>query len=207
MKNIFFGILFFTCTMGFSQTQMTASEATVFKKEVKNQATKTTSIAADFEETKHVSVLKNASTSNGIFRFKGDKLLWQYNAPKKTAMLFSGQTLKIKNDKGKITTFDLNKNKRFKQLQQLMMGSYTGNLFDENTFNITYFKTGTTRFAVLKPKNKDMSKHIKEIMLTFLNNENTVSEIKIVESSNDYSVIKLKNKKLNTTISESVFQL
>jgi len=207
MKNIFLGILFFTCSLGFSQTQMTAGEVSTFKKEITNQAEKTTSITADFEETKHVSVLKNASKSTGIFRFKGEKLLWQYNTPKKNAMLFNKDNLKIKNEKGKITSIDLNKNKRFKQLQQLMVGSYTGNLFDEKSFNITYFKKGTTRFAVLKPKSKDMSKHIKEVTLTFLNNEDTVSEIKIVESSNDYSLIKLKNKKLNTALGDSVFQL
>lgn len=207
MKNIFLGILFLTCSIGFSQTQMSASEVASFKKEVQNQADKTTSITADFEETKHVSVLKNASKSTGILRFKGEKLLWQYNAPKKTAMLFNKDILKIKNEKGRITSINLTKNKRFKQLQQLMVGSYTGNLFDEKSFNITYFKNGTTRFAVLKPKSKDMSKHIKEVTLTFLNNEDTVSEIKIVESSNDYSLIKLKNKKLNTALSDSVFQL
>ena len=52
-----------------------------------------------------------------------------------------------------------------------------------------------------------MAKHIKEVTLTFKNNEETVSEIKIVESSNDYSIIKLKNKKLNTVIGDSVFTL
>ena len=88
-----------------------------------------------------------------------------------------------------------------------MVGQLYRNLFDEKSFNIAYFKNGTTRFAVLKPKSKNMSKHIKEVTLTFKNNEDTVSEIKIVESSNDYSVIKLKNKKLNTAINENVFQL
>ncbi|MBA5792100.1 outer membrane lipoprotein carrier protein LolA [Flavobacterium sp. xlx-214] len=207
MKNIVLGLICLVSSFAIAQTKMTTTEAAAFKKEVQSEAGKTTSITADFEETKHVSVLKNASTSTGIFRFKGEKLLWQYNAPKKSAMLFNKQNLKIKSEKGKISTIDLNKNKRFKQLQQLMMGSYTGNLFDETSFDITYFKNGTTRFAVLKPKSKDMSKHIKEVTLTFKNNEGTVSEIKIVESSNDYSVIKLKNKKLNTALSDSVFQL
>lgn len=207
MKNIFLGILFFTCSLGFSQTQMTAGEVTTFKREIANQADKTTSITADFEETKHVSVLKNASKASGIFRFKGEKLLWQYNAPKKNAMLFIKNQLKIKNDKGKVTTIDLTKNRRFRQLQQLMVGSYNGDLFDEQAFDIAYFKKSSEKIAVLKPKNKNMSKHIKEVVLTFKNNEQTVSEIKIVESSNDYSVITLKNKKLNVAINENVFQL
>lgn len=207
MKNLFLLLCLITVPFSFAQTKMTAAETAAFKKEVQNQSAKTTSITADFEETKHVSVLKNASTSSGIFRFKGDKLLWQYQAPKKSAMLFNGQNLKIKNEKGKITSIDLNKNKRFKQLQQLMTGSYNGDLFDEKSFEITYFKDGSSKSAVLKPKSKDMSKHIKEVVLTFKNDENTVSEIKITESSNDYSVIRLKNKKLNTSLSDNVFQL
>lgn len=207
MKQSILILLIFASTFAFGQTKMTSAEITSFKKEVQSQADKTTSIAADFEETKHVSVLKNASTASGIFRFKGEKLLWQYNAPKKSAMLFNKQQLKIKNEKGKVTSIDLNKNKRFKQLQQLMMGSYNGNLLDEESFDIVYFKNGPTKTAVLKPKSKDMSKHIKEVTLTFKNNEETVSEIKITESSDDYSVIKLKNKKLNASISDSTFQL
>lgn len=207
MKNLFLLLCLITVPFSFAQTKMTAAETAAFKKEVQNQSAKTTSITADFEETKHVSVLKNASTSSGIFRFKGDKLLWQYQAPKKSAMLFNGQNLKIKSEKGKITSIDLNKNKRFKQLQQLMTGSYNGDLFDEKSFDITYFKDGSSKSAVLKPKSKDMSKHIKEVVLTFKNDENTVSEIKITESSNDYSVIRLKNKKLNTSLSDNVFQL
>ena len=207
MKNLFLLLCLITVPLSFAQTKMTAAETAAFKKEVQSQSAKTTSITADFEETKHVSVLKNAATSSGIFRFKGDKLLWQYQAPKKSAMLFNGQNLKIKNEKGRITNIDLNKNKRFKQLQQLMTGSYNGELFDEKSFDITYFKNGSSRSAVLKPKSKEMSKHIREVVLTFKNNENTVSEIKITESSNDYSVIRLKNKKLNAALSDSVFQL
>lgn len=207
MKNLFLLLGLFTVSMSFSQTKMTAAETAAFKKEVQNQSAKTTTITADFEETKHVSVLKNAATSSGIFRFKGEKLLWQYQAPKKSAMLFNGQNLKIKNEKGKVTSIDLNKNKRFKQLQQLMTGSYNGELFDEKSFDITYYKNGGSKSAVLKPKSKDMSKHIKEVVLIFKNDENTVSEIKITESSNDYSVIRLKNKKINAALSDNVFQL
>ena len=207
MKHIFLGLMLLAVSFGFSQTEMTGAEVAIFKKEIQNKAKKTTSITADFQETKHVSVLKNASVATGIFRLKGEKLLWQYNEPKKNAMLFIKNQLKIKNDKGKVTTIDLTKNRRFRQLQQLMVGSYNGDLFDEQAFDIAYFKKSSEKIAVLKPKNKNMSKHMKEVVLTFKNNEQTVSEIKIVESSNDYSVITLKNKKLNVAINENVFQL
>lgn len=191
----------------FSQTKMTASEITQFKKSVETEAQKMSSLTSDFEETKHVKVLKNSSKSSGILRFKNDKLLWQYNEPKTNALLFTANKMMVKNEKGKVSTIDLNKNKRFRQLQQLMMSSYNGNIFDEKNFVIEYFKGTTQKWAVLKPISKDMGKHIKEVTFWFKNGENTVSEIKIVENNNDYSLIKLKNKKLNASISEQMFQL
>lgn len=200
-------LMFIYSMTSFAQTKMTTSEISQLKKAVQTEAQKAKTITADFEEAKYVKVLKNSTKSTGVFKFKNNQLLWQYQSPKKSAMLFSGNKLTMKNDKGKASTIDLNKNKRFKQLQQLMLGSYTGNIFDETTFSIEYFKDATQKWAVLKPKSKDMSKYIKEVTFWFKNGENTVSEIKIMESSNDYSIIKLKNKKINATINDSEFKL
>ena len=77
MKHIFLGIALLVSTIGISQTQMSATEAASFKNDIQNQSSKTNTISADFEETKHVSVLKKASNSSGIFRLKGERLLWQ----------------------------------------------------------------------------------------------------------------------------------
>lgn len=190
-----------------AQTKMTHTEISQFKKAVQTEAQKTKTIRADFEEAKYVKVLKNSSKSSGVFKFKNDQLLWQYQTPKKNALLFAANKMKIKNEKGKVSSIDLTKNKRFKQLQQLMVGSYNGNIFDETNFTIEYYKDATTKWAVLKPKSKDMSKHIKEVTFWFKNGENTVSEIKIKENNDDYSIITLKNKKFNAIINDSEFQL
>ncbi len=202
---LFIGMM--TSLTAVAQTKMTKAEVAVFKQAVETEAKKMTSLASDFEETKYVKVLKNSSKSTGIFRYKNDKLLWQYNAPKKSALLFLGNKMTMKSDKGRISTIDLNKNKRFRQLQQLMMASYNGTVFDEDNFTINYFKDTTQKWAVLTPKSKDMGKHIKEVTFWFKNGENAVSEIKIVENNDDYSVIRLMNRKINETISDNVFQL
>ncbi len=190
-----------------AQTKMSSSEISDFRQQVKNQSQKIKSISADFEEQKYVSVLKNAVQSSGIFRYKDDKILWQYKTPKKQVMLFNKNNLVLQNDKGKTSTIDLTKNKRFQHIQKLMVGSYTGNLFDEDTFNITYNKSKSKNIVVLIPKGKDMAKYIKEVELTFNNNEYTVSTIKIVDASGDYSLIKLLNKKINSPIDESEFRI
>lgn len=200
-------LLVSTSLTTFAQTKMSSTEIATFKKAIQSQANKMQSIVADFEEAKHIKVLKNSTKSTGIFKYKKDQLLWQYQAPKKTALLFSSNKLSMKNEKQKVTTIDLAKNKRFKQLQQLMLGSYNGNLFDEEHFSIEYYKDNTKKWAILRPKTKDMSKYIKEVVLWFKNEENTVSEIKITESNDDFSIIKIFNKKINVFINDSEFRL
>lgn len=202
---LFIGMM--TSLTAVAQTKMTKAEVAVFKQAVETEAKQMKSLASDFEETKHVKVLKNSSKSTGIFRYKNDKLLWQYNAPKKSALLFLGNKMTMKNDKGRVSTIDLNKNKRFRQLQQLMMASYNGTVFDEDNFTINYFKDSMQKWAVLTPRSKDMGKHIKEVTFWFKNGEHSVSEIKIVENNDDYSVIKLMNRKINESINDNVFQL
>lgn len=189
------------------QTKMNNVEAAAFKSKVEQQSKKITSISADFDATRYVSVLKNPVNSTGIFRLKGKKLLWRYHAPQQNAMLFDQDKLLMKDDKGKKSTIDLNKNRRFRQLQRLMTETNMGNVFDEANFNIAYFKESSTVSATLTPKNKDLAKFIKQVELTFKNNEHTVSSIKIVEKSNDYTLYKLKNKKFNSNISDSEFKL
>src|SRR5690606_20237909 len=152
-----------------AQTKMTEAEVAGFKQTVETEAKKMKSLSADFEEIKYIKVLKDNTVSKGIFRYKNSKLLWQYNAPKKSTLLFLGNKMTMKNDKGKTSTIDLNKNKRFRQLQQLMMASYNGTVFDENNFTINYFKDAVQKWAVLTPKSKDMGKHIKEVTFWFKN--------------------------------------
>ena len=73
MKHINLGIALLVSAIGVSQTQMSATEAASFKKDIQSESSKTKTISADFDETKHVSVLKKASTSSGIFRLKGER--------------------------------------------------------------------------------------------------------------------------------------
>ncbi|WP_293931726.1 LolA family protein [Sphingobacterium sp. UBA6645] len=207
LKGLFIISFLLITVTSFAQTKMSTAEAATFKSNVEKQAQKISSITANFEASKYVSVLKKPVNSTGIFRLKGKKLLWRYDAPQQNAMLFDQDKLYMKDEKGKKSTIDLNKNRRFRQLQSLMTETNTGNVFDETNFNISFLKNGSDKLAILTPKNKDIARFIKQVELTFSNNEHTVSEIKIVEKSNDYTLFKLKNKKFNSSISDSEFKL
>ncbi len=207
LKGLLFTVLLIWGSTLQAQTKMSATEASSFKQKVEKQAQSTNSITADFDASKQVSVLKQPSTNSGKFRLKGNKLLWKYDAPQQNAMLFDQDKLYMRDEKGKKSTIDLNKNRRFRQLQSLMTETNKGNVFDEANFIIQFFKTNADKIAILTPKNKDMARFIKEVVLTFKANEYSVSEIKIVEKTDDYTVFKLKNKKFNSNIPDSEFKL
>ena len=90
-------------------------------------------------------------------------------------------------------------------MNQLIVGSVSGNLFSTNDFVLSFLKTDHARIAVLQPKMKDIKKYIKEIQLTFYDGQSTVTEVKLIEPSNDYTKILFTNKILNKTINASVF--
>ena len=198
-------ISFFLSVALFAQQKMTDAEIKTFKASVEKEASKMTALTADFVQQKHMDILSKAIESKGVFYLKSpNKLLLEYQTPQKMKIVFKEGKMHVKSN-GKVTTTDLAKNKKFKQLNDLIVGSYNGNLLNDKAFDIVYSKKGNAKIAKLTPKEKAITKYIKAIELYFNNNETTVSEVKLMEPSNDYTLIIFKNKKTNAEVSDSVF--
>ena len=78
-------------------------------------------------------------------------------------------------------------------------------MFDDKEFTISFFKTKTNNITRLIPKDAALKKYIKQIELTFDDEDFTVIQVKLIESSDDYTRIVLKNKTLNAKIDDSIF--
>jgi outer membrane lipoprotein-sorting protein len=78
-------------------------------------------------------------------------------------------------------------------------------MFDDKEFAISYFKSKGQNIAKFVPKDAALKKYIKQIELTFDKEEATVVQVKLLESSEDYTRIVLKNKVINAKIDDSVF--
>jgi outer membrane lipoprotein carrier protein len=87
----------------------------------------------------------------------------------------------------------------------LIAGSVSGDMFDDKEFVISYLKTKTNNIARFIPKDAALKKYIKQIELTFDKTDATVLQVKLIESSEDYTRIVLKNKVINATIDDSAF--
>lgn len=203
MRNILY-ILFFMVVAVNAQTKMSTTEAAIFKAKVKAQSTTINTLLSDFTQYKHLDFLSNDIVTSGKLAFKSPNTVkWEYVTPFKYSILFKNEMLFI-NDEGKKNNVDIGSNKMFKQLNNLIINSVKGDMFDEEEFDITYFKNGENSEVHSSPKDKKFSKYIKAFHITF-NDEGDVVEIKMIEQSEDYTKIVFNNRAVNITLPDEIF--
>ncbi len=203
--KIFILFAFFHLTIFAQESKMSNVEIENFKKDIIADSKKIQTLTADFTQYKVMSFLDKPIVSKGKLYLQNPKAMrWNYTQPIDYNVIFNNGKIYI-NDEGKKSSVDLQGNKKFEKLNQLIVGSVSGNLFDTNDFIITFAKTDKSRIAKLQPKIKDVKKYIKEIQLTFYSGQSTVTEVKLIEPSDDYTKILFTNKSLNKTINASVF--
>ena len=187
------------------EQKMSDSEITAFREAVNTTARNTKTLHTDFTQYKHLDFLSKDIETSGKMSFKAPNLLlWQYLKPYQYSIIFKNNKIFI-NDAGKKSNMDIGNSKMFDKLNKLIVGSVSGNMFDEKEFTITYFKTKEFTITRLVPKDATLKKYIRQMELYFDKNGNMVSQVKMIEPSNDYTRIVFKNKVLNAKIEDSVF--
>jgi len=209
MKIKFFLLLIFLNTSlfkSFAQEQkMSESEITAFKQSVVAVSKKIKTLSTDFVQYKHLDFLSKDIETSGKMIFKEpSSLLWQYKKPYNYSIVFKNGKILI-NDEGKKSAVDIGNSKLFGKINKLIVGSVSGDLFDDKEFSISYFKNKEQNLARFIPKDATLKKYIKQIELTFDKEDATVVQVKLLESSADYTRIVLKNKVINAKVDEGSF--
>ncbi len=199
-------LLIFISIGGFAQeSTMPELESKELKMRVMEKSKNTTSIVSDFEQYKHLDFLSNDIKSSGKLVFKSPNFIkWQYQSPFNYIAIFNNDKLYI-NDDGKKSDVDLASSKAFKSLNNLIVKSVKGDMFDEGKFKITYFKHPKYYRVIFAPFDKTMQKLIHEIELKFDISTLDVIEVRMKESSEDYTLLKFLNQKLNVSVPDSEF--
>lgn len=187
------------------EQKLSTVEIATFKKEVMQQSEKIKSLKTDFIQYKHLSFLSREIETSGKMVFQVPDLLnWRYTQPYQYSIVFKNGKIHI-NDQGNKSSFDASSNKMFEKINKLIVGSVSGNMFDDNEFSISYYKNKTHYIAKFVPKSKELNKVIEEVELYFPVDKMVVSEVKLNESSGDYTKIIFKNQQLNAKVSSSDF--
>lgn len=207
IKTAIIGLILCFCNLSLlaQEQKMTETEIVSFKKTVKEVATKIKSLSTDFVQYKHLDFLSKDIETSGKMAFKEPNMLqWQYKKPYSYSIVFKNGKIFI-DDEGKKSSMDVNSSKIFGKINKLIVGSVSGDMFDDKEFSISYFKNKINNITKFIPKDAALKKYINQIELTFDKDDATVIQIKLLESSEDYTRIVLKNKILNEKIDSSIF--
>lgn len=187
------------------QQKMTPAEITAFKNAVNATAGNTTALTTDFVQYKHMEFLAKDIETSGKMTFKApNSLLWQYVKPYRYSIVFRNNKISI-NDDGKKSSMDTGSSRMFDKLNKLIVGSVNGNMFNENEFDISFFKGSGHNITKLVPRDAALKKYIKQMELYFDKRTHMVTEVKMTEPSDDYTKIIFKNKVINAPVPDSVF--
>ena len=183
---------------------MNSSEAAALQTKVKAKAETTQTITSDFIQYKHLDFLSNDIESRGKLAFKAPDLVkWEYVKPFTYAILFKNQTLYI-NDDGNKSNMDVGGNKIFEQLNELITASIRGDIFNTSQFDVSYYNEDGDSLVHLKPKDAQFAAFIQAFHMTF-DNKGEVKKVKMIEPSNDYTLIVFSNRKTNQPLSDADF--
>ena len=184
---------------------MTSAEINSFKEQVMEASKMTQTITSDFVQYKHLGFLENDIETSGKLAYKAPGLVkWEYTNPYQYSVIFQKDELLI-NDGGTKSNVEIGSSKLFKKLNELIVKSVKGNMFDDSDFEVSYFTSGAVNKVIFKPKDRKIAKYIASFELLFNKLNGAVTEVKMVEPSDDFTRIVFSNRLLNSTLNDAIF--
>jgi outer membrane lipoprotein-sorting protein len=184
------------------------TDQALFKQKLNEASKSANTIQCDFIQEKYLTVLSDKIVSSGKFYFKKEnQLRWEYTSPIKYLIILSNNKVLIKDD-NKTNQYDLGSNKTFKEINNIMSGAVQGNLLNDDTkYKSVFFENAKNYLVILTPVDKTMKGYIKSIHLYFDRKSLSVTMIKLVENSDDYTLIQFNNRKQNIILSAELFKI
>lgn len=181
-----------------SFTEVNNNESIVLKLNTLSKSIE--SIKSDFVQVKHINVLEEEIISHGDFLFiKPSNVKWSYTSPINYEVSIINGNFTINND-GNISEFDLNSNKLFGEINNMLISMVNGSILTNEMFEVLLLESKSFYKAELKPKNNEFKRFVTEIHITFDKQDMMVSKIKMKEASEDYTIIKFINKEVNSNL-------
>ena len=100
---------------------------------------------------------------------------------------------------------DLGNSALFKKINQLIVNSVKGNLFQDSDFTMSYFKSSKYYKVIFIPKDEKIKSYIASFILFFDKQQADVMEVKMVEPTNDYTRIVFSDRLINKPLDNEVF--
>ena len=175
---------------------------------INTAASKLTTMQCDFVQTKHVKLLNDKMISKGkMYYSQPNKLRWEYTSPYTYTFILSGNKVTLKKG-GKNSVINVNQNKMFRGIVNIMMNSVVGKcLSDRKSFKTTVKDTPSEWVATLTPQSKELKQMFTKIILHFNKQKSVIVKVEMFEKNGDTTSIVLENIVTNKRINESVYSI
>lgn len=178
-----------------------------FKKKFNVESTKVVSIDCNFTQEKILSALTEKITSTGKFQFKrSNKVRIEYLKPFVYLMVMNGEKMLIR-DEQKESRVNVKSNRLFQQVNRIMIDCVQGTILDSKDFTSKVFEDKNTYLLEMTPAAKTLREFFQTIVLVVDKRDYSASSIVMNEPGGDKTTITFTDKKLNTQLSDAVFDL
>ena len=152
-------------------------------------------------------MLEEVLISEGHFVFrKENNVLWEYNKPIDYAIIVFDGKFTIR-DGDKVNAYDIESNRMFREINNMIITSVSGNFLNNPDFESSYFENGLFYLVKLSPVQTEVKNMLSTIEIYFDKTDFSVSQVKFMEPGDDFTLIKFFNRKINETVSEEIFNI
>ena len=188
-------------------TQAQNTDEAAIRRRLNEATARINALSCDFVQTKHLSVLKDKMVSKGRMCYKkSDRLRWEYTSPYTYIFILNGNEVLLKN-KNRSDIIDVDQNRMFREIVQIMLSSVVGNCLDDKNFKSSLKATAAEYVATLTPQRKNMKQMFREIVLHFDRKNACVRLVELIEKNDDRTIIELNNIRMNEALADHLFLL
>jgi len=185
--------------------QKTPVSVETLRKEMVEKTADVTTITCDFVQNKHMEFLDEVIVSKGkLYLDKKNRLRWEYTDPYLYLITINKGKFTINTD-GEVSEFDIESNKVFSQISELIISSVNGSIFTDSKFKVEAFIEGNEYVIFLEPNLPEMKDIISKIKMLVDKNDFSVNKVTMFEKEDNYTEIEFINKKFNEVLSDNIF--
>lgn len=207
MKQLVSSVLLFILTIINVSAQKDKKSISV--EELRSQMIEKTAdvntISCDFIQNKHMEYLDAVITSKGkLFFDKNNRLRWEYVDPFSYLITINKGKFTINTD-GQVSEYDIESNKVFSQVSELIISSVNGSIFTDSKFNVEAFVEGNEYLISLEPNIPELKEVLNKIKMTVDKKNFSVNKVIMIEKQDNYTEINFLNKRFYEALPDSIF--
>lgn len=193
-----------------SQETNQPADMTAFMTALGKKASDFRTLKTDFIQEKRMAMFKQKMVMKGrIYLQKPNRIAWHVDSPMRYSVLITDKLIRQwDEDTNKVQEISLAKNPVFQnvlnQMNVWFSGEY-GSMLDSN--NIRVVKHEPLVIEFIPKENNVARKVIKNITITFRNDQKYLQQIRIQELSGDLTTINFNNTQLNPQLNNAHFEV